>query len=483
MIYAIGSFLIVAFNLTLWFLTFFGRKLGELAIAYFWWSFFIAAWALGYGITLGGFFDYGTTLAWNKYCQAMAMLIAPFFFKYCCELVDEYENKKKIFLVYLLFAILNSIGIAFTPYYVSGLWSFGVFKYQPLGGPLYFIYVAFFHWCTLHGFLLVLSRYREFSELRRKQLKLFLIATGLSYFGGSTLFIAPFRIALPSFGVFLILAYVVATGWAIHKYQFLDFPSLLKSNEAVAYHNDKLMLLGLLSSALNHEIKNPLFMIRELTRKVLQNEAVVKNHDASGAIEKIDTQIGRMSKLVERLADFAKPSSESSQKEEINLRQVIDSALFFASSELKYQNIKVEINIPDDLPKLQGDRSQFEVIFLNLIINAYHAMPEGGRLTIEGRLVPFVTLSRAKGLRTLSARSFAGAQDDNFVEIVIADTGTGIPKDQLKDIFKPFYTTKQKSGTGLGLYIVKTLVEQNKGKIEVESELNKGTRFILNFNL
>ena len=132
----------------------------------------------------------------------------------------------------------------------------------------------------------------------------------------------------------------------------------------------------------------------------------------------------------------------------------IDNALFFASPELKYQNVKVEINIPANLPKLQGDRSQFEVIFLNLIINAYHAMPKGGTLAITAH---------------------------SAIEISISDTGTGIAKEEIKNIFKPFYTTKQKSGTGLGLHIVKTLVEQNRGKIEVESQINQGTTFRLIF--
>ncbi len=458
LIYACGSFAITLFNLTLWFLTFFGRKLSGLARAYFWWSFFIAVWALGYGITLGGFFDYNTTLTWNKFCQSMAMMIAPFFFKYCCMLVDEYEKKRGIFLFYVELAAINAFGIAFTPYYVSGFWSFGVYKYQPLGGPLYVIYVALFHWCTAHGFILVLSKYREFSELQKKQLKLFLIATGTSYFGGSTLFLAPLGIPFPSYGIFLILAYVLATGFAIHKYQFLDLPSLIQTKEVVALHDEKLMLLGLLSSSINHEIKNPLFMLQEFSRKLMGVEAVSKSTEASDLVGKMSSQVGRMSRLVERLGDFARPNvKRDNDVEEINLRQVVDNALFFASPELKYQNVEVKIDIPENFPELKGDKSQFEVIFLNLIINAYHAMPNGGTLNIQAK------------------------KTDNSVEVAVSDTGVGIPKDQLKNIFKPFYTTKQKSGTGLGLYIVKTLVEQNKGTIIVSSKNKQGTQFSIRF--
>ena len=162
-----------------------------------------------------------------------------------------------------------------------------------------------------------------------------------------------------------------------------------------------------------------------------------------------------MTKLTQRLSEFSRPSSR--EIEEIDLRKVIEGALFFASQELKYQNIELRLNLPNNLPRVKGSRSQFEEIFLNLIVNAYHAMPNGGILTIEGKQV------------------------GNSIEISVSDTGIGIPKSEHKNIFKPFYTTKKKTGTGLGLHIVKTLTEQNCGEIHVKSELGKGTMFAIQF--
>jgi len=475
----------------LWFLTFFGRKLSELARAYFWWSFFVALWAFGYGVTLGGFFNYDTTLVWNKFCQAMAVLVSPFFFRYCAVLVDEYSKQEKVFTFYLIFASSAAVGIAFTPYIISGLWSFGVYKYQPLAGPLYFVYVGLFVICTLHGFILVLSKYRSFSDVKQKQIKLFLIATGTSYFGGVTLFVQAMRIPLDSFGIFLGLTYVLITGYAIHKYQFLDFPSLLRTKEVVAIHNEKLMLLGLFSSSINHELKNPLFMLREFSKRLINIEAVSKIEEASDIVRKMSAQIDRVTQLVERSRDFIRPDSAGEGKvEDVDLKQVVDNALFFASTEMKYQNIEVKLGIPENLPVLRGDKSQFEVIFLNLIINAFHSMPpsdsgrNGGKLTISASSV---IARRGDQRRSNLSTGIASApniepRNDSVVEITISDTGSGIPKDQLKNIFKPFYTTKGKQGTGLGLHIVKTLVEQNGGKILVESEVGKGTKFTLLFD-
>ncbi len=473
MIYAIGSFAITVFNFILWFLTFFGRKLSDLARAYFWWSFFIAIWAFGYGITLAGFFDYGTTLAWNRFCQSMAMLVAPFFFKYCAVLIDEYPKYEKIFLSYLTLSVLIAAGIFATPHFISDLWSFGIYRYQPLAGPFYFLYVSLFALCALHGFALVLSRYKQFDGIKRSQARLFLIATGTSYFGGFTLFIQALRIPLDSFGIFLGLTYVLITGYAIHKYQFLDFPSLLRTKEVVAIHNEKLMLLGLFSSSINHELKNPLFMLREFAKRLLTIEAVAKGGEASDIVRKMSAQINRISELVERSRDFIRPGGENAI-EDIDLGQVVENALFFASTEMKYQNIEVKIDIPEGLPVLRGDKSQFEVIFLNLIVNAYHSMPNGGKLTIEARSVPHpLSLS----LREREERS----EGEGGIEVIISDSGTGISKENLKNIFKPFYSTKGKQGTGLGLHIVKTLVEQNGGKISVASEVGKGTQFKLEF--
>ena len=399
----------------------------------------------------------------------MAMMIAPFFFNLCTSVADENKKNKKVFYCYVSFALLNAVLMNTTSFYVKGLWSFGVFKYQPLGGYLYPLFTIFFHWCTVHGFWIVLRSFMNSSEdKKRKQLGLFLIATAASYSGGALLFVQAFYIPFPSYGVFPILTYVILTGYAIHKYQFLDFPSLLRTKEVIEIHRDKLALIGLLASSVSHELKNPLFLIQEYIRKTSEVPAVSNDPEARESVSRLSQQTDRIDKLVKRLNDFSKPYNNRSPANEVNLSEAIENALFFASQELKYHNISTVINIDPALPKVRGDRGEFEEIFLNLIVNAFHAMPDGGKLTIDSH-----TTNDGKG-----------------IEISIQDTGSGIPPEQLGNIFKPFYTTKTKtgggtggaSGTGLGLYIVKNLVEKNGGVVKVLSEIKNGSQFTLKFN-
>ena len=230
-IYTFGAFAIAVFNILFWIFAFGGRRLATLAKAYFWWSFFIAVWSLGYGITLGGFFGYDVTLLINRACQAMATIVGPMFFRLACAVSDDFKQKNRLtYKIYLWFGIVNGVALFFTPYYVKALWSFGAFRYQPLGGPLYTIFTLFFFLCTIHGFFVAAQKYGKIDDAQeKKRVKLFLLATGIAYSGGGELFLQAYHIPIPSYGVFLILAYVVIIAYAIHKYKFLDLPYLVRN--------------------------------------------------------------------------------------------------------------------------------------------------------------------------------------------------------------------------------------------------------------
>ena len=118
---ATGAFLIVVTNIVFWFLTLFKRDVSDHARAYFWWSLFITLWALGYGLTLGAFYSYEATLTWNRFCQAMALMIGPFFLRLCSYVIHQSERYHRTFLIYLLISIPNALALFFTPWYVKGL--------------------------------------------------------------------------------------------------------------------------------------------------------------------------------------------------------------------------------------------------------------------------------------------------------------------------------------------------------------------------
>ena len=137
-----------------------------------------------------------------------------------------------------------------------------------------------------------------------------------------------------------------------------------------------------------------------------------------------------------------------------DLRGVLNDTLVLLRDELKAGGIEVERRFPETLAPVRCDPGQLKQVFLNMAQNALHAMPQGGRLTVTIR------------------------DDLDRVEIQIADTGVGIPADKLERIFEPFFTTKTR-GTGLGLHLARRIVEGHGGRITVESEPARGTRFVI----
>jgi signal transduction histidine kinase len=152
--------------------------------------------------------------------------------------------------------------------------------------------------------------------------------------------------------------------------------------------------------------------------------------------------------------------------------------LNLVKKELK--NIKVVREIQEDLPKVLVDKSKLTQVFINLFINAIHAMPEGGKLTIRS-FVKQIEENR-NGTDERSDGSFEVGE--KVVVVEIEDTGMGISEENLKKIFNPFFTTRsQGKGTGLGLSVARNIIIMHKGLIEVKSQVNKGTRVIITLRI
>jgi signal transduction histidine kinase len=226
--YVFGAFAISLFNLSLFLITRRSRNLNPTTKAYFQWTLFVSLWSFGYGITLSGCFDYNVTLLWNKFCQAMALLIGPFFFKFISVLITEQKKYKNLFLFYIGIAVSLAIVLISTDLLVESLWSFNEFKYQPKGGPLYGVFIIFFFWCNSHGYYLALRKFKRSSGILRKQLKIFLISTGIGYGLSSSLFLQGLGLRIPPYGIFIMFSYVIILGYAIHKYKFLDIQVIVK---------------------------------------------------------------------------------------------------------------------------------------------------------------------------------------------------------------------------------------------------------------
>jgi PAS domain S-box-containing protein len=215
--------------------------------------------------------------------------------------------------------------------------------------------------------------------------------------------------------------------------------------------SEKLASIGLLSAGVAHEINTPLTGISSYVQ-ILQK----KLNDASHAqvLEKIEVQTERVAKIVKNLLNFARNPSESSFHK-VDLKENLREIISLIDYQLKNMNIRLDLNISSLNPIwAQGERIQ--QVFINIILNAMDAMPNGGTLKIE-----------------LS-------QIDTQAVVVIEDTGTGIKQQHMPHIFDPFFTTKGiGKGTGLGLSISYAIIKEHEGRITVESEAGKGSRFTI----
>ncbi|MDD2899805.1 MAG: ATP-binding protein [Desulfuromonadaceae bacterium] len=215
---------------------------------------------------------------------------------------------------------------------------------------------------------------------------------------------------------------------------------------------DRLASIGEMAAGIAHEIKNPLAGISAAVTIIKDDMSI---DDPRGAIlGEVVEQVTRLDKTVNDLLFFGKPSLPELTSVDINT--ILTTTLKFATQHRGGVNIEKRIDLQSDLPPVYADNKQMQQVFLNIILNAYQAMPSGGILGIRSSLIIRNSIE--------------------YVQVDISDTGSGIPLQILEKIFTPFYTTKAQ-GTGLGLPICNKLVKLHKGDIRVTSDDKTGTVF------
>jgi len=230
-----------------------------------------------------------------------------------------------------------------------------------------------------------------------------------------------------------------------------------KELEQKARQADRLAVLGQLSAAIAHEIRNPLATISGSV------ELLRDTPELSGEERKLLELVTRESERLNRIiTDFLLYARiRPAEKAEVELSRTIDETLMLIRNHHDYHDgIEIVNETGDEQLCVWADGDQVKQIFLNIAINALQAMTQGGRLTVG---------LKKKGVERQD-------QDEKMVHVFFQDTGTGIPPDELGDVFEPFYSSK-KDGTGLGLSIAQRIVENNGGTLTVESEPGKGTTF------
>jgi two-component system NtrC family sensor kinase len=225
-------------------------------------------------------------------------------------------------------------------------------------------------------------------------------------------------------------------------------------------------VIGTLSAGINHEICNPLGIARGQCEALLLNikDGLYNDKSPQELLEKakeimtkVIKETDRATAITKKLSGFAKPAK--GEAEYISIDKEVDEVLALVGYELKLEKIEVEKRIEKDLASILADRKQFQEVLFNLIRNAGQAIGEKGKIT-------------------LSAWS-----EKEKIFIDIQDTGSGIPEEKVKELFNPFFTTKEPGkGTGLGLFIVRQVVEKNGGRIYLKrTKVGEGTTFTIEF--
>lgn len=241
----------------------------------------------------------------------------------------------------------------------------------------------------------------------------------------------------------------------------------LSKTQAEAAQREKMAVIGTLAAGINHEICNPLGIVRGQCEMFLLNfkDGFYKDKSPeemtkifTEIMSKVIKETDRATAITKKLSGFAKPSKRA-DFEEVSVEREVEEVLGLIGHEMKLNNIDVQRHFPSGLPHIFADKKQIEEVLFNIIRNAAQA------------------IDKKQGLITVS-----GHAESESVVVKIIDNGMGIPQAKLGEIFHPFYTTKAPGkGTGLGLFIVKQVVERNNGSIQVESEPGAGTTFTLKF--
>jgi signal transduction histidine kinase len=229
----------------------------------------------------------------------------------------------------------------------------------------------------------------------------------------------------------------------------------LKETQQRLIETERLAALGTLSASIAHEVNNPLAIIKNylaIIEKLIGDDISIRNH-----VNIVCEEVNRIAVIVRQLLDFYRPTLE--QKADVNICEILKSTLELIRGKLTDAGINIIQDIDDPSCDIVGSSDKLKQVFLNILLNAKDAMPDGGNLIISGK------------------------RSNGFMEINFCDTGTGIDENDLPHIFEPFYTVGKESGTGLGLSVCYGIVRSHEGTITASPNEYGGATFSIRLPL
>jgi len=250
-----------------------------------------------------------------------------------------------------------------------------------------------------------------------------------------------------------------STGQSIGFLYIIQDQTRLKKLEVQSERDQRLKAMGEMAIQIAHEVRNPLGSI-ELFASILRND-LAEQSDLKKMANHIITEVKSLDNSISNLLLFTRPQDPIFSP--LDIAEFIEEFVEFIRPVVKKNSVELTVAACPAPLMIAADKDLLKQIFLNLTINSMQAMGDGGRVHIAAQL-----------------NTDEDGSDDSWIEILFTDTGHGIAQASLNKIFHPFYTTKEK-GTGLGLAIVHNIIESHKGTIQVRSEAQRGTTFLLSF--
>jgi two-component system NtrC family sensor kinase len=342
------------------------------------------------------------------------------------------------------------------PAYVVNQWY--ITRYQPL----------YNHTRNIVGMLYVGAKQASFLRLRTSfRTQIFLIAGATIFLAILIAFPVSFSISRPLTGLARATRQVAQGDWSVrvpvegyHEMRtlarsFNTMVATLKEAQEQLVQKEKLASVGQLAAGVAHEINNPLGSVL-LYADILRKETPDPETQTQQDLDMIIREATRCKTIVNDLLNFSRQNEVMAQQTALNdvLRELVEEA----RKQTLYEDVEIVTDLEPDLPPIQADPLQLRQVLINLMNNAAEAMPQGGTLTLRSRSGP----------------------TPNHVVVQVEDTGVGIPPENMKKLFTPFFTTKPiGKGTGLGLAIIYGIVKMHRGQIAVQSEPGEGTRFTI----
>jgi two-component system NtrC family sensor kinase len=241
----------------------------------------------------------------------------------------------------------------------------------------------------------------------------------------------------------------------------------LKTTSDKLIQAGKLSGIGQMAAGIAHEINNPLTSILGYAQLMMSNAGL--DPQIREDLTRIERESKRCVTIIENLLAFARPTP--SQKEPLSVNDIVDNTLKVIEYSITREKINIIKEMDTGLPMVMADPYQLQQVFMNLVINAVRAMPDGGDLTIS---------TKVRSSKSTSNLGTSNSEPADLVEISFADTGHGIADNVKEKIFEPFFSTsyqRGQKGSGLGLSISHSIVAEHGGRLEFESAEGKGTTF------